>query len=115
MLSLVLIKTGNVPLPIPTHKNPPNRILNRFFELNSAENKMQLESESSSRKKSPTGNDRLNPSRIFPNFFNHGLRGVMIEEITIYFIASIFCNVRQTANCVREEKLFFRLREECKS
>ena len=31
-------------------KNSPNRILNRFFELNSVENKMQLESESSSRK-----------------------------------------------------------------
>ena len=27
-------------------ENPPNRILNRFFELNSAENKMQLKSES---------------------------------------------------------------------
>ena len=31
-------------------ENPPNRKLNRFFELNSAENKMQLASESSSRK-----------------------------------------------------------------
>ena len=29
-------------------ENPPNRILNWFFELNSVENKMQLESESSS-------------------------------------------------------------------
>jgi len=32
------------------HENPPNRILNWFFELNSLENKMQLESESSNRK-----------------------------------------------------------------
>ena len=32
------------------HENPPNRILNRFFKLNSVENEMQLESESSSLK-----------------------------------------------------------------
>ena len=32
------------------HENPPNRILNRFFEFNSVENKMQLESKNSSRK-----------------------------------------------------------------
>ena len=32
------------------HENLPNRILNRFFEVNSLENKMQLESESASRK-----------------------------------------------------------------
>ena len=31
-------------------KNPPNRILNRFFKLNPVENKMHLEPESSSRK-----------------------------------------------------------------
>ncbi len=28
------------------HENPPNRILNRVFELNSVENKMQLKSDS---------------------------------------------------------------------
>ena len=32
------------------HEKPTNRILNRVFELNSVENKMQLKSESSSRK-----------------------------------------------------------------
>ena len=32
------------------HENPLNRILNRFFKLNFVENKMQLESECSSRK-----------------------------------------------------------------
>ena len=36
------------------HENPQNRILNRFFELNSVENKMQLESESSRCKKGST-------------------------------------------------------------
>ena len=44
MLSLVLLKTRNA--PILTMKIRLNRILNRFFELNSVEKKMQLESES---------------------------------------------------------------------
>jgi len=44
VLRIVLIKTRNAPA-IPTMK-----IRRRFFELNSVENKMQLESESSSRK-----------------------------------------------------------------
>ena len=44
MLSLVLLKTDS------NHENPLNRILNRFFELKAVENKMQFESESSSRK-----------------------------------------------------------------
>ena len=30
----------NVELPIFHHENPPNRILSRFFELNSVENNM---------------------------------------------------------------------------
>ena len=46
MLSLVLIETRNA--PIPTMKIC--QIEYRFYKLNSVENKMQLESESSSRK-----------------------------------------------------------------
>ena len=38
----------------PYHENPPYRILKRFFKLNSVENKMQLEFESSTRKYGPT-------------------------------------------------------------
>ena len=44
------------------HENQPNRILNRFLELNSVENKMQLESKSSSRKR------QLRPEQYFFKF-----------------------------------------------
>jgi len=47
MLSLVLIKNPECANSCP--ENPPNRILNRFVEFNCVVNKMQLESQSSSR------------------------------------------------------------------
>jgi len=65
MLSIVLIKCVHSY----KNENPPNRILNRFFELNSVKNKMQLESESS--------------SRIFPIFFLIAGSDLSAREIII--------------------------------
>ena len=66
MLSLVLIKTRNAPIPTMKNENPPNRILNRFFELNSVENKMQLPKAQSLNK----AQRQPRPELYFPEFIN---------------------------------------------
>ena len=79
-LNRVIIKTRNAPS---YHENLPNRILNRFLKLNSVENKMQLESESSSRKM-----PNLDPSRIFSNFLNRRLRySYLLLRRNVFFLA----------------------------
>ena len=67
MLSLVLIKTRTA--PIPTIKIRQIEYLTGFFKLNSLENKMQLESESSAVNKAQR---QLRPEPYFPDFLIAG-------------------------------------------
>ena len=47
------------------HENPPNRLINRFFKLNSLENKIQFESKAV---------NKALDLRPDPNFLNRGIR-----------------------------------------
>ena len=64
MLSLILIK--NPECANSYHENLPNRILNRCFELNSVENKMQLDPKAQAVNKAQR---KLRPEPYFSEFF----------------------------------------------
>ena len=66
MLSFVLIKTGNAE-PIPIMKNPPNTMLNLFYEFDSVENRCNLKPKALAVNKAQ---QQLRPESFFLDFLN---------------------------------------------
>ena len=83
MLSLVLIKKPECANSY--YKNPPNRIINRFFELHSVEKKMHLESESSNK-----AQRQLSAEPYFPEFLKSRALINDMKDIFVFLASQMF-------------------------